>query len=67
MQEEKSMLKTSKAHEILKEWKGILLLTKLCSIDGINDIQIAEILNAIGTTCKHCWNAENSCRCWKDK
>ena len=33
---------------------------------GLTYRQISSVLDAVDTTCNHCWDAEYGCQCWND-
>ena len=43
------------------------LLIQKFKKDGFNEIEIAKIVNAIESTCKHCYDGESGCQCWNDE
>lgn len=43
-----------------------LFIQKL-RIGGLSDSMIVSVINALETTCHHCWDSEKGCQCWNDE
>lgn len=61
----------NEAQTIIKDFNdGIdrdkLLINKLRRIP-LDSIEIAMVIEAMESTCRHCWNAESGCQCWNDE
>lgn len=46
--------------------RDLLFVERLRGI-GLADDQLALVLDAVETTCHHCWDADTSCPCWNDE
>jgi len=42
------------------------LLVKKLRHQGFTNDQIVQIVEAVGSTCKECWDADYGCSCWRD-
>jgi len=47
------------------EWSE--LIDNINKEEKLNKDQIMAVINAIQTTCNHCWNAPKGCHCWNDE
>ena len=49
-----------------QEYVGTKLVSRLESI-GFTPEQIDAITAVLDVTCKHCWDADETCQCWNDE
>lgn len=48
-------------------WSDNCLFVRKLKQGGLNYDQILIVVDAVNTTCKHCWDDDERCQCWKDE